>query len=596
MRLRLSVALVFALVLLGAWQPPAAGQDRDISLDRLEQDIRILPDGAFEVTETIAVRFEGSWNGFERDLHDRHETAEGRRTRLRYSIDAVTDSEGRALEVERSRFGDGIRLRIWVPDAEDAVRDVILRYRVEGGLRFWTSELLAAGSAGPDAPAEPFDELYWNATGHGWEMSIREAVVRVELPEGATGLQAWGYTGPAGSTGQDVDITGSDRTIEIRTANPLPPYHGLTVSVAWDPGVIERPGAMSNALGRFIAFWPAGLPFAMLLGMFRLWKRFGRDPERRHIAVQYDPPEELSPAEAGTLIDHRAEMHDITSTLVDLAVRGYLRIEEVEKTGLLARFSRKNDYTFHRTKPRERWSELRPHEQRYLEGLFAGTTSVQLSDLENKFYRHIGPITDRIYTRLISLGLYDRRPDRAQALWGGLGAGLLVLAIILAIGTANARMPWIFPHPLAVGLGIGLSAIIILSFAPFMGVRTVEGVRTLEHLLGFKEFLERVEEDRFARMITSPELFERYLPFALAFQVEERWSKAFDSLYREPPDWYRGSTAGGAFRASAFAKQMRTISTDAGRSMASSPSSSGSGSGGGGSSGGGSGGGGGRGF
>jgi hypothetical protein len=651
-----SLLLALSALLPGAVVPQGLeAQQRDLSMDRFEQEVQVRPDGSFEVEETLTLRFSGSWNGIERDLMTAHRTAEGRRARLRYRIDGVTDSEGRELEVEESSISGGIRLRIWVPGAEDAVRTVVLRYRVEGGLRFFTDELLAEGLGGPDAPAGAFDELYWNATGNGWEMPIAEARVRVRLPDAAAGVGAWGYTGYAGSTEQAVDVSLGPTEAEVRTTRPLQNFEGLTVSVTWDPGVVARPTAMDRRLERLMAYWPAGLPLVAFFGMFGAWRRHGRDPERRAIMVQYSPPEDLSPAEVGTLVDHKAEMHDITATLVDLAVRGYLLIEEEEKKGLLGKLG-KTEYTFHQRRPRAHWAELRPHERRYLEGLFperwvrgaarsgapvdlgaflgsavkswqesrkAGKAfditvharewaesrgaaaevkaddgepmaSVRLSELTNRFYTHLGGIRNGIYDELKRRGAYTARPDHARGKWAGLGVALLAGGLFAASMAAGADLAFL-PHPVAVGIGFGVSGLIVLIFSGFMGVRTETGVRLLEHALGFKEFVERVETPQYKRMITSPDLFEKYLPYAMALKAEDRWAGAFEELYRQPPDWYRSSSSSG-FRTTAFTRQMRSMSTDAGRTMASSPSSSGSGSGGGGSSGGGSGGGGGRGF
>ena len=132
----------------------------------------------------------------------------------------------------------------------------------------------------------------------------------------------------------------------------------------------------------------------------------------------------------------------------------------------------------------------------------------------------------------------------------------------------------------------------VIIFAQIMPARTTAGARAREATLGFKEFLGRVEEERYKKMITSPEMFERFLPYAMAFGVADKWAKAFEDMYREPPQWYVGGT--GRFSASSFSHSISTMSSAAASSMSSSPSSSGSG--GGGSSGGGSGGGGGSGF
>ena len=128
-----------------------------------------------------------------------------------------------------------------------------------------------------------------------------------------------------------------------------------------------------------------------------------------------------------------------------------------------------------------------------------------------------------------------------------------------------------------------------------MPARTLKGARELEHVLGFQEFLDRVESDHFKRMVDSPEMFERYLPYAMALGVEKRWAKAFDDIYREPPDWYRGSP-GMHFRPTIFVTNLGTMSSQVGSAMASQPRSSGGGGFSGGGGGGGFGGGGGGGF
>jgi len=613
-------------------------QQRDIAVERFDALYEVAPDGSFTVTETLDVRFEGSWNGFERDIFRDHVTAEGRRARVRISMESITDADGNPLEVEEEGINRGHRYRIWVPGAQDATRRVVLRYRVRGGLRFFAE----------DAEEGYHDELYWNVTGQGWEMPIESARARVVLPPEAEGLQAWGYTGREGATEEAVVVRIQGSEAEVETTRVLREREGLTISATWEPGVIDRPGAVSRFMSRIRDIWPAGLPALALFGMFVTWRRKGKDPARRAVVVQYEPPEDLSPAEVGTLVDHKAELHDITATLVDLAVRGYLSIEEEEKKGFLG-IGSSSEFTFHREKPASQWAGLRPHERKYLEGLFpakgdsaslgeglkklfavvsgkkdpeeafgglgddptgdpvddpvadsdtARPRSVKLSDLENKFYKHMEKIRKAIYDRLKASGYYDEHPTKAKGRWAGIGMMAIFAGVFL--GFMAADPPGLFlmvaPEPLPLGVGLGLSGLIILIFSAFMGVRTEAGVRALEASLGFKEFLERVESDRYKRMITSPKLFEEYLPYAMAFQVEDRWSSAFDDLYKEPPDWYRGSAVrSGAFSASAFSKQMRTLSTSASKTMSSSPGGS-SGSGGGGSAGGGSGGGGGRGF
>ena len=138
----------------------------------------------------------------------------------------------------------------------------------------------------------------------------------------------------------------------------------------------------------------------------------------------------MTPAELGTLIDNSPDMCDITASIVDLAVRGYLRIEEREQTGL-AGWLTGNTYSFELLKESEEWSELTPHERKLLSGMFEGALGnvVDLDDLENEFYKHITAIKDGIFNRLLILGYYYRRPDKVRSTY--LGGGIATTAIVL---------------------------------------------------------------------------------------------------------------------------------------------------------------------
>lgn len=591
--------LPFALLLLAA---PIQAQ-RDISIEHFDSNIVVRTDASIDVTETLRIRFDGSWNGIERDYSLDHETCQGRVRRLRMDVRSVTDGAGSPLRVEEESISQGRRLRIWVTGAVDATRTVVVHYTVPDVIRFCDAT----------ATQPEWDELYWDVTGNGWEMYIGRVTTTVSLPGGAENVQAWAYTGATGTAGQDAEVEVVGNEVRVASTRAFSPYEGLTVSTTFAPGVVDRPGATDRFLDWVRLLWPLALPLFAFVGMYRVWNRHGRDPVARAIAVQYEPPD-LSAVEVGTLVDHSVEMHDITSMLVDLAVRGYVVIEEREEKKLLGLFS-DEEYWFHLRRPRSEWSDLRPQERKFLTALFASPStesrrpvpgpngldahdpslpSVKLDDLKNKFYRHIEGIRSAVYASLIQRGMYTKRPDHARAKWLMAAAGVGVLAFV-GSGFMQAK-PWI-ADPLMVAFGLGLSALIVAGFALLMPTRTEAGARAREAALGFKEFLSRVEQDRFQRMITSPELFEKFLPYAMAFQVEERWAKAFQDLYRQPPDWYHGRSTGGGFDSVRFARSMGNMSSQAQRTMASSPSSSSSsGSGGGGFSGGGSGGGGGRGF
>ena len=566
---------------------PASAQEpnRTIRIRNFDALLTVFPDGSLDVTEQLTVRFTGQWNGIVRDLSLHHYTAQGRTTKLKVTLGYITDETGQRLHVDEERKDAGWTksLRIWVPGARDADRQVIIRYRVANAIRFFF--------AGSDVGA--LDELYWNVTGNDWTMPIDSAHARVVLPDGITPTRVAVYTGIEGSVAGDARTEKAGNIVDFTLRRPLYPHEGMTLGVGWPAGYItSRPSKTREQLAMAAQWTPILVPILVFFFAWRSWQKRGRDPKEGSVAVQYEPVAGASPAELGTLVDNSADMDDITATLVDLAVRGFIRIEEVTESHLFG-LSKSTDYILHILRPRPEWTGLKPHEQRYLEALRNSALlgdSVKVSDLQNRFYTKLPKIRDAIYDNLVARGYYLQRPDKVKAKWLGLGfllgvglAGLATLAVTQLGGMFSI---------LALTAAASLSMLIVFIFAQIMPARTVPGARAREAALGFKEFLERVDSERYKKMITSPDMFERFLPFAMAFGVEEKWARAFESIYREPPTWYVGGT--GPFNASSFSHSISAMSNAAASSMSSSPSSSGSG--GGGSSGGGSGGGGGSGF
>ena len=299
----------------------------------------------------------------------------------------------------------------------------------------------------------------------------------------------------------------------------------------------------------------------------------------------------MTPAEAGTLLDNSVDMRDITATFVDLAVRGNLRIEERQNPKLFGLFGGGTEYTFRRLK---KPGDLLSHESKVFTGIFPShDDEADLDDLKDEFYKQLPPIRDAVYDRLKERGLYRSRPDKVKQSWIGAGIGL---AVLVGVGGSLLSNAFLLTPVAFIIAGI-LVAIIMTIFAQIMPARTEAGTRALEQVLGFEEFLRRVETDNLKRVIIGhPELFDKYLPYAMAFGVEQQFARAFEGIYTEPPRWYVGPSVMN-FNVGHFSSSMSHLSTVAATTMSSSPrSSSGSGFGGGGGSGGGGGGGGGGAF
>jgi len=572
-------SMLFAVLVCVASALPA----RELRIEKFDEQVTVLPNGTVDVTENITFRFIGHWNGVFREIPVEFNTPQGMNYSLLLKVKRIADGNGESLKYESSSVRHYRKLKIYVPGAEDTTKTIVIEYTVSDALRFH----------------EDFDEFYWNVTGDEWDMPIASASANITLPVGTTGIRTNLFTGAYRSTGKQAEAELVGNGVEVHTTAPLGYHEGLTIAVGFDKGFVHEPTKAERTALFLRSNWPLVAPIFAFFGMFWLWWKRGRDPRLRPIAAQYEPPDKLTPSEVGTLIDNSVDMRDITAAIVDLAVRGFITIEEKDKSSMMGLIHDK-DYIFHLKKSSAEWTGLRPHEQELLNGLFSGGATagetVSLSDLHNQFYRHLPSIKNRVFESLVGSGYYRRRPDSVRSAYiaGGVVVGFLSIwgAMPLATMLGMAPLPFIMA-------GI-LTAAIICIFGWFMPARTIAGARALEGVLGFEDFLAHVESDRFNRMIKTPEMFEKFLPFAMALGVEKNWSKAFQNIYTQPPSWYQGGYGPG-FYPYIFVNNLNTMSAQASSVMASAPRSSGGsgfsgGGGGGGFSGGGFGGGGGGGF
>jgi len=556
----------------------SAASARQLKIQKFSSEIFVQSDSALDITETIEANFIGAWHGLYRTIPIEYVTPQGFNYTLFVKLDGATDDAGHTLKVESSRERHYLKWKIYVDDATDVVRTITLHYRVSNGLKFF----------------EDHDELYWNVTGDEWDVPVENASAEIFLPSGVTGVRAMDFTGSYGSRAQNADVTTTDNRVDVSMSQPLAFHQGLTVVVGWDKGFVNEPGT-SDKIKQFLASnWPLFLPVLVFLVMYWLWYTRGRDPRVDAVTVQYAPPEAMTPAEAGTLVDDNVAMRDITATIVDLAVRGFIMIEEKEKSQLMGLVSNK-EYVFHLKKGPKEWSDLKPHELILIAGIFSNgaTDAVELSSLQNQFYTKLPSITNSIFDALMQRGYFTHRPDYVRSAY--VGGGIAIGVVLFAMGISLSQRTGMAAQPFLIGAI--LSGAIIAGFGWFMPARTAEGARVLAKVLGFEDFLSHVEADRMDRIAQTPETFEKFLPFAMALGVEKKWVGAFQNIYSQPPSWYQGGYHGGVFYPVMFISSLDNMTARAGSVMASAPrSSGGSGFGGGGSSGGGFGGGGGGGF
>lgn len=543
--------LVIGVVLIVS--PPAQG--RTMVIEQFHAEIQVLTNGDLIVTETIRPRFTGTWNGLKREIPVEYRTPQGFNYTLWLNLVSATDEYHVPLKYESSHDRHYQVFTIWLPGAQDATKTLILTYRVSNGLKYF----------------EEHDELYWNVTGDEWDVPIESAEARILLPPRATGIKALAFSGAYGAREQQADVSITGPEIRYRMTRPLGFREGLTAVVGWDKGLVIEPSSLKQA-GFFLrSNWPLALPIGVFGLMWRLWYLRGRDPQRRPLTVAYEPPGQLTPAEIGTLIDNSPDLRDITATVVDLAVRGFVRIEECQEPQLLGLWS-STEFSLHQVKSAGEWTELKPHEQTIMNGIFANgyVTVVALSDLSHRFYTYLDGIKSSLLEQLLQKGYYASRPDRVRYTYVAIGIAVAVASIYGA-----AFLQEHYGLALQTGLAGGLlSSAIIMGFGWLMPARTIRGTRVLEQILGFEEFLTRVESDRFARVIKTPQMFEKFLPFAMALGVERNWARAFEAIYTQPPTWYQGRDLAD-FRPHRFVDNLSRMSATTGAVMTSAPRSSG---------------------
>jgi len=554
---------IFLLALLIGTLADAA-QAKSWRVADFRDNIIVDKDGSAVVTERITLVFAGEGHGIHRTIPVEYPGPDGTNYRLYVDVTSVTDGEGGKLKYDSSTSSGTRDLKIYIPEAVDTTRTVEIVYGVRNGTRFFDGH----------------DEFYWNVTGNDWPVPIDHAAATVRFPGAAAGsLSAQAFTGVYGSSQRDATakIAGAEALFE--TNNPLPMRGGLTIDVYIPKDILKEPSALTKFFW-FIGGNPAVfLPLVTFAGMFPLWWYKGRDPDPgMSVAPMYEPPTGISPAEAGTLLDDTIHPRDITSTIVDLAVRGYIKIEETAEKGLV--FTHK-DYVFHLLKPMAQWNDagLAPHERVMLENVFQGGAETRLSSLKNRFYTAVPIIRQDIMAALKNKGIYLLDPESANGYSIGAAVAILIpFGILQYLGWAN----FLSSIPL-LAVCVLVAAVIWWLFARVMTAKTVKGGRVHIAVLGFQEFMNRVDGERLKLM--PPSTFEKFLPYAMALGVEHHWAQAFAGIIKDPPQWYVGP--GGVysgFNPVFFSSSMHSMATDMHQVFVSAPraSSSGSGFGGGG--------------
>ena len=655
--------LLAALALLGpAWaaKPPAGeeGQSEFAATEPVatapagerilsySSEVTVNRDSSLSVVETIRVRAEGNQirRGIYRDFPTRYER-EGRTVRVGFDVQGVARN-GQSEPFGTERIDNGVRVRIGDADVMLPTGEHVyeIRYTTTRQIGFF----------------DGYDELYWNVTGNGWQFPIDRAEAVIRLPQPVQiGNRAF-YTGPQGSSDRNAEIVSEQPgEIRFRTTAPLNPYEGLTVAVAWSKGVVEAPPPPTAAQQWLATNGPMGAAIAALAGLagffYYAWKRAGRGPDVGTVVPLFEPPDGMTAAEVRYVKRMGFDNRAFAAAIVDSAVRGKLRLTETEAGGWFSSSKTRIDRTGDS-------SDLPTAERDMLNALFAGGGSIEMDRKNHVTFRAAQAALQRDYdarhkgnlflanlhwslvglillpAAMLGIGAVivaaDPFAQSGDALIPVFGIGLALIAIWLvykARQVATSGWKWLF----GIGAFLALVAagfVLVMTFAMldsadgmgwmfapllalpliisafwWMGAPTKKGRAIMDRIAGFEQYLSITEEERFETLHPpekTPELFERYLPYAIALDVENSWASRFAGVLAaaaaDPSQrsshmtWYSGSSSPwtnvGGFTAALGGTLASSVA-----SASTAPGSS-SGSGGGGFSGGGGGGGGGGGW
>lgn len=632
----ISGIILYLVVFLLSQAPPLRAQERIAGFD---SRIHVDRSGVLTVTETIAVVAEGNriQRGIYREFPTDYTNRAGLRVRVGFQVLEVM-RDGRTEPYHTQQVINGTRLYIGDKDVflDPGPYTYSITYQTDRQIGFFAD----------------YDELYWNVTGNDWEFPIDTASTTIILPEGASILEYSTYTGRTGSRASDAEITEqTDHSISFRTTTPLAPGEGLTVAVAWPKGIIPEP----DSLGRTAYFLKDNLTIlagaAGLLVLFfyyiAVWLKVGKDPEPGTIIPRFESPENFTPAAARYVMRMGFDDKTFTAALVNMAVKKYLIIEDDGGTFTLTKVKKANA------------GVLTAGEKKIADKLFGGSDRLQLkqknhrtirdavlalekslgTDFEalhfkrNSQYMIPGLLITILVIASIIFTARQREIAGFMSIWlsfWSIGCVALLYGLYNAWKTVfsgrakinekgGALFLSLFSLPFLGGWLVGFfvmaSAISLINivvllvilaanivFYHLLRAPTIHGRKIMDQLEGLKLYLSVAEKDRLNLLNPpekTPDLFEKFLPWALALNVEQQWSEQFSSMLAlaakdgsYDPSWYNSRRP---FSSRSLASSLGSSLSSTITSSSTAPGSS-SGSRGGGSSGGGGGGGGGGGW
>ncbi len=519
---------------------------RTVTWTSYDVDLTLRSDGSFRVEELQTVYFSGGPFTFA--------FAEIPLTR----VDDITNIEvseirdGVSVPYRRSNTEDeetfsiestssALTINWFMPRTSNESRTFLLAYDVIGGLRVYESE------------SGPRQQIWWTAISDDVTDTapIASATFEIHLPEpvelGQVIIDGPGPDEPSEHSGDGQNYEWSEAGMStgdsLEARIEFPAIVNATVP-AWqqaddDQRLREQDRDARQALLKIIMA-AVGILFGVAggIGLFGLWYSKGRDPGVGAVADYLsEPPDDLPPGAAGALVDEYVNQRDIVATLTDLGHRGVLSITDKKGEGVFSR----RDFEIELKQPVD---GLRPFEKTFVSAIMGSSevgTKVQLGIAKTRFGAQVEKIQTQMYEELVKRGYFQISPETTRSRYRKVATTALVIGGILLIffgGRLFGVSPWIM-------IPVGTLALVFGSLyivAKVMPKKTYEGAETAAKWRAFKRYLTDLDQNRATAGAT--ELFNKYLPYAVAFGIEHSWVQKFADAGAPPPEWYGGSGGG----------------------------------------------------
>ncbi len=546
--------------------------------------INVEPSSTIAVTESIKIYANGTIfkRGITRTIPTVRIDSSGNKVKHDVKILSV-ERDGRSSKYHTKSSNGSITIYVGERDVflSEGTYDYTITYRMTGQIRFF----------------ENYDELYWNVNGFDWALGFGEVSCDITLPSGGTIIQNACYTGRYGSRSSNCNATTlSDNSIRFN-AGQLNAGENLTVAVGFNKGLVTQPPpppppTFFQKFGALIL--SAFISLALLFYYGYTWLRFGIDPPKPTVIPQWEIPNNMSPASVGMIDKLRYHGDLITGTIINLAVKGYLKIEEKTQDYVFGLF--KNQlFIIHKLK--DDTSLLMNEEKVLFSKLFAGTDQLKL---DGKYDSDIGSAVKAYRTSL--------KKQHNSLIYEGFNYKFWLLPFITIVAYVVAFVVLVSEYfegdndGVIFAVFLALNIICFLIYQYLIRKPSIEKLKLKSTIEGFKLYMSAAEEKQIAHFNPpdlTPEIFEQLLPYAIVLGAEDVWGAKFQRLINTAmvdqsyqPTWYAGRVT----NFSSFNHSLNSSLSNSISRSATPPSSSGSGSGGGGFSGGGGGGGGGGGW